>query len=719
MENVDTAANEEIPVVSTTSKCVSCGKEEVILDELLLCCPLCSEPSWCSSQCMDSDKDSHFAMCPGMQTNMNRTLVISVLTEDQKLDLFREQLEKRKSRESYTNALLEAAAEIDPHILDVFEPKSSSLKDIPFRVWRFAGTTRAGQLDQYTAVSYCWHGSDWKIYPSLTKEQNPFFPITNQMFASLVDNMGPTEGLWIDQSCIDQSNNEEKKLAIASMDLVYRNARRVVVLLEDISIEVHHFEAYMKWGDSISQENESTQNGNYHGWIDSVAPLKGLKLAPPAGVLPSIKSLILRLLTARWFSRAWCVHEHHLADDCQLMVSCAEGETICVLDLRLLIFFVEIISMEDTTFVPFDDLKATTNWLNLRGGFSSTEDRFVDTPTKAIPFSDILYKVITLQSSVPADKISIALNIASLNIALKAGFSDWGITNWGYYFSVLAMAAGDLTCLISKGRPLMFLFDDDRGLKQSWLNWPEMPTLKELIQRPKAVQNKHYITCTPMSISLHLLVLEDILQVAVDTRTQNIVRNFVHSDLGQTLLSVYLPKREDIRDVNLIDSLTSAVQAGSDWIKRFYTELWPTINHLWPLFPMTDELGKYGPLVVKALFPDSEDQSAILVESLLQYIRYQFCRGPDVMRIVQFGPSKDLALTKFDGKLGPNERLAIPECLAETQFMEYARLWVVQIGGTEEENSCKVTQKHHLFGCEWIQADNESIWFVPEVEIEG
>jgi len=107
------------------------------------------------------------------------------------------------------------------------------------------------------------------------------------------------------------------------------------------------------------------------------------------------------------------------------------------------------------------------------------------------------------------------------------------------------------------------------------------------------------------------------------------------------------------------------------------------------------------------------------VESLLQYIRYQFCRGPDVMRIVQFGPSKDLALTKFDGKLGPNERLAIPECLAETQFMEYARLWVVQIGGTEEENSCKVTQKHHLFGCEWIQADNESIWFVPEVEIEG
>ncbi len=44
------------------------------------------------------------------------------------------------------------------------------------------------------------------------------------------------EGLWIDQLCIDQRNKEEKGVAIAAMDVIYRGARVVVVALADVEI---------------------------------------------------------------------------------------------------------------------------------------------------------------------------------------------------------------------------------------------------------------------------------------------------------------------------------------------------------------------------------------------------------------------------------------------------------------------------------------------------
>ena len=44
------------------------------------------------------------------------------------------------------------------------------------------------------------------------------------------------EGIWIDQLCIDQHNDEEKIYAIPVMDLVYKRARIVVVVLGDICL---------------------------------------------------------------------------------------------------------------------------------------------------------------------------------------------------------------------------------------------------------------------------------------------------------------------------------------------------------------------------------------------------------------------------------------------------------------------------------------------------
>jgi Heterokaryon incompatibility protein (HET) len=45
------------------------------------------------------------------------------------------------------------------------------------------------------------------------------------------------EGVWLDKLCINQSDEREKAVAIGAMDVVYRSARRLVILLEDVQLD--------------------------------------------------------------------------------------------------------------------------------------------------------------------------------------------------------------------------------------------------------------------------------------------------------------------------------------------------------------------------------------------------------------------------------------------------------------------------------------------------
>ena len=46
-----------------------------------------------------------------------------------------------------------------------------------------------------------------------------------------------SEGLWVDQICINQESREETTISMSAMDMVYRSARLVVVALDDIALE--------------------------------------------------------------------------------------------------------------------------------------------------------------------------------------------------------------------------------------------------------------------------------------------------------------------------------------------------------------------------------------------------------------------------------------------------------------------------------------------------
>ncbi|KXJ87376.1 hypothetical protein Micbo1qcDRAFT_167725, partial [Microdochium bolleyi] len=49
--------------------------------------------------------------------------------------------------------------------------------------------------------------------------------------------------VWLDQLCINQASEDDKTTHVGAMDLIYRSARRVVILLEDVQLADSHEEA--------------------------------------------------------------------------------------------------------------------------------------------------------------------------------------------------------------------------------------------------------------------------------------------------------------------------------------------------------------------------------------------------------------------------------------------------------------------------------------------
>jgi hypothetical protein len=46
----------------------------------------------------------------------------------------------------------------------------------------------------------------------------------------------PKEGVWIDKLCINQDDTADRRRHIGVIDAIYRSARRVVILLEDVQL---------------------------------------------------------------------------------------------------------------------------------------------------------------------------------------------------------------------------------------------------------------------------------------------------------------------------------------------------------------------------------------------------------------------------------------------------------------------------------------------------
>ena len=161
----------------------------------------------------------------------------------------------------------------------------------PFRVIRLGDAqdlvdTGDESLDvpSYIAISYCWRHPNWvlDLPPSVP------WPFSKPFVDKIIElrKPGPTEGIWIDQLCINQADEVEKRHAVASMDIVYRSCRQVLILLEDVKLE----------------EEEAKITKCLEAELASTGKAVGPSTKEEREVLLSAYK---KITSARWWHRAW------------------------------------------------------------------------------------------------------------------------------------------------------------------------------------------------------------------------------------------------------------------------------------------------------------------------------------------------------------------------------------------------------------------------------
>ncbi len=170
-------------------------------------------------------------------------------------------------------------------------PGTGTLKDTPLQVLvptnKEPSFMRVPYIDQpYVAISYCWPGG--AAFKRLASSNSPTIVTIDdahvhsvhfsRFIADTVQSHNQSTGralaVWIDFHCINQTDNTEKAEQVAIMQGIYARAETTLIMLEDLS---------------ITQDDRNLL----------------LRFKHTEGYVP----LVRRIISSRWFTRAWCSQE--------------------------------------------------------------------------------------------------------------------------------------------------------------------------------------------------------------------------------------------------------------------------------------------------------------------------------------------------------------------------------------------------------------------------
>ncbi|MCJ1386202.1 hypothetical protein MMC17_009328 [Xylographa soralifera] len=399
---------------------------------------------------------------------------------------------------------------LSPDLAKDFKLREDSMDDIPFRLLSHREDPSTPEVS-YIALSYCW--ADDTATANTTG--SPFtypLPSSPLLFQALLNERSSSrEGLWIDAVCINQQNTEEKYTAINAMNLVYQSARETVVLLDDIEItqsEYDFLQAYLPlYKSSIVRP-----------LIDRYAP-KSMASDP------IVRDFSVKIIQARWFTRAWCNHEMRLSRSLYFLIRCdciSAQPSVLRLTGEFLLFFLTqglksgigsqlsenkwhifrvllpsvILAKRANQFVH-SHMETFAEVFSLTAGGDralSEEDRLMDGNL---------------------DKFHIAINTTGIGLSYIRAFSvkDEFVRpskeECCRKFTILALAARDPIALCTSG-PLMHW----GGRIRSWLNWPMPRDIQNGAEPPEMLSDSDMRAITldhsPAAeyISLDLMVLD-------------------------------------------------------------------------------------------------------------------------------------------------------------------------------------------------------------------
>ncbi|KXH26782.1 hypothetical protein CSAL01_00328 [Colletotrichum salicis] len=165
-----------------------------------------------------------------------------LLTRNNKSNLFSEAIGSLDSGRGEADLILSNLQAWSAEAAERFQRRTSDvILDTPFRLLcsSLAGIPFDSRfvIRQFLAISYSWHNPSWPGTPQSVPEPGGLWPIGKRFADAILEQRGHSrEGMWIDQVCINQRDEFEQQRAIASMDVVYKSCRKLIVLLEDVEL---------------------------------------------------------------------------------------------------------------------------------------------------------------------------------------------------------------------------------------------------------------------------------------------------------------------------------------------------------------------------------------------------------------------------------------------------------------------------------------------------
>ncbi len=595
-----------------------------------------------------------------------------------------------------------------PDIANNFALKANARSKAPFRLIEESQFTRP---QSYIALSYCWHNTDWclseHLEGSYTNAKNFSWPISEYMTkALLLERVSSNEGIWVDQCCIDQTNNEEKLLTIGFMDAIYKQARLVVVVLEDIAISEAE-EAFLE--DLMHKYNQEAVEG----------------LLVHAGSACDAATLSLKVYSARWFSRARCSHEFLISHNHVFLIRVEPRASVAVRVLRIAADFLKSLARVTTAYISVPDIEderhrllASRHHELRKTGHMRTLAQHVElnarlrhnegeyqpiSQTDIKSFLEVFSHYSSFGASVEVDKLAITLNVLGCELYFRG--TNMALPECGLCISILALAAGDPTVLCSSGENFKL---SGQTSQQSWLQWPQRGDFDGIFHKRTMYRRLDYVPeFSQEQVTLDLFVFgnDTVLRIAsepfmaqaawfVDGRIE--VFKEENSELRKSRETEWILQR----DVN-IKILACALECGLDWIERGVALKYfpyPGLQQALHTF-FSDDIVKHS---FRELYDQNRDQCVVVIDTIEAMTEIYFLGHLDPAAHfpawIEVGPSEtDKILIMCPDHGGYT--IAIPALLLHEEYTNCKRIFFLDAVSQSTE-SWNILGKTTAFGAD-------------------
>ncbi|KAL9120628.1 MAG: hypothetical protein Q9187_002812 [Circinaria calcarea] len=449
-----------------------------------------------------------------------------------------------------------------------FGLKSTTISNTPFRLLHCfePGIEEENIISDlsFIALSYCWRDGKWDRLADTNLTACSKAPISESLFqALLTERSSSDEGIWIDQLCINQTDENEKMQAIGSMDVIYRSARLVVVALEDILVDEDEEAALCILMEKYKRKDIWLPEADIH-------------------LIHQLTKLMWRIFSARWFTRAWCGHELQVSRNQLFLIRVGGENRPCRKVVKITAAFLNDLCHVEAR---LDSIKPTDVFKTFKILYNHRRSHFVRYMLLILPrmsqwvddsseddarvrnYMRVFAEVFSYNSSVIADKLAILLNV--LRCGLYLGTRPETEHECCYIFYHLALASRDPTTLTIHGerlinRAVWMRRPRSRDIYETFLRGTRHLRLKEI---PQFITEELLLDMVFLGSSRTLqrasnrsrLKAENIVEVCIDL--------FGHTSNASWLFDGAEDDLSDFRSRRNhgIDILACALECGEKW----------------------------------------------------------------------------------------------------------------------------------------------------------